>query len=73
MTIVIAGHDGLLFETGNIDRLARQVSKVLGDRELAETLGRNARATALERHDPDRIAARTLEIYRAVVADSRTI
>ena len=39
---------------------------LLDDRDLARELGLQARATALQRHDPETVTQRMLETYGAV-------
>lgn len=63
--------NGLLFEAGNIGQFSEKVCRVITDAKLAESLGRNAHQTAITRHDPGKITATILDIYRAVLDDNR--
>lgn len=68
MAEVLEGTDGgLLAEPGNLEKMAEHVLRLLRNRELAETLGRNARKLVQEQYD---LAARvrTLEKYYQQVA-----
>ena len=65
------GETGLLFQTGSVAELSEKVSAILGDADLAARLARQARAVARERHDPDRVARTTLDIYQKVLEAGR--
>ncbi|MFH1615998.1 MAG: glycosyltransferase family 4 protein [Planctomycetota bacterium] len=58
---------GLLFETGNLERLKSSLITVLDDIGLSRSLGRNAREAALKRHDPRKVFNETLEAYHEVL------
>lgn len=60
--------EGLLVPRGDRRALADGIMRLLDDRRTAARLGATARMTALARHDPQRIAAHTLDIYGDVVA-----
>ena len=62
------GAEGLLVPRGDPQAFAAAVRRLLDDREEAARLGSAARRRALERNDPARVAATTLDIYRAVLA-----
>ncbi len=68
-SLVRDGEDGLLYHDRDAFILADRIARVLDDRPLAARLGREARRTALARHDPQTIAARTAEIYRQIVSN----
>lgn len=59
--------EGLLFSYGDAQALAGQVIRLLVDKTLAQGLSKNARASAQLRHDPTRVAARMIEIYRSII------
>lgn len=67
-TIVNDGIDGLLYHDRDPYILAEKISKLLEDRDLAARLALQARKTALLRHDRQKIADRTVEIYRSILA-----
>lgn len=50
--LVNDGVDGLIFKSGDHNDLAIKIIELFNDRELAIKLGRNAKKTALGRHDP---------------------
>jgi glycosyltransferase involved in cell wall biosynthesis len=70
-SLVRDGVDGLLYPRGDAWLLADRIMRLLGDRDAARRLGAAARARALQRNDPARIAARTIEIYTDVIAATR--
>jgi glycosyltransferase involved in cell wall biosynthesis len=70
--VVRHGIDGWLVAPGNSECLAEGVCALLGDPARRETLGRAARASALERFQPQAAATRLVEIFRGVVSDYRT-
>jgi glycosyltransferase involved in cell wall biosynthesis len=65
------GEEGLLVRRGDALALALAIKGLLDDRDLAARLGAAARMTARVRSDPGRIAARTLDVYRAVIDEAR--
>ncbi len=62
--IVIHEETGLKFEPGDPDSLAQAMLRVLGDRQLADRLTEDAMSYMGETYNWDRIARRTLEVYR---------
>jgi len=65
------GEEGLLVPRGDAVALAHAVATLLADRELAACLGAAARQRARERHDPERVVARLLDIYAEVAGEQR--
>jgi glycosyltransferase involved in cell wall biosynthesis len=61
------GKDGLLYPNTEISQLAERIQAIINDPELAAKLARQARQTALIRHDPARIAQATMDMYREVL------
>jgi glycosyltransferase involved in cell wall biosynthesis len=61
--VVEHGVTGFLVEPGNTAELQERLVQVLGDRRLAERLGRNARERFLERFTWDACAERCLAAY----------
>lgn len=61
------GHDGLHFAPGDSAALARHLARIFSDPPFATELGAHAQATAIERHDPERVLADALANYRAIV------
>ncbi len=66
-SLVEDGRTGLLCRAGDVGQLGERVGRLLDDAELAMRIGRKARETARRRHDPGAVAARAMEIYRAVM------
>jgi glycosyltransferase involved in cell wall biosynthesis len=63
------GREAALFhEPRDVDGLARQLTRLLDDPELRESLGREARALAIDNHSWDAVARRTLEVYEQAAA-----
>jgi glycosyltransferase involved in cell wall biosynthesis len=65
------GVNGLLVDVDNEEHLAGTMGRVLGDRQLAESLGKNARETVKARHDIGTIADAYLSLYRELQAVER--
>ena len=61
------GVDGVLYPHPEPATLAEKIKTLLSDPSTAQTLGRNARKIALERHDPSRIAKEIMEMYNEVL------
>jgi starch synthase len=61
--VVEHGVTGFLVEPGNIAELRGRLAQVLGDRGLAERLGRNARERFLEKFTWEACAGRCLAAY----------
>lgn len=57
------GETGLLYRFEEYSMLAEHLKKIFDDDILAQHLAENSRVAALERHDPDIIKTRMLEIY----------
>lgn len=64
------GETALCFPAGDHAMLAEQLIRLLRDEALAGRIAARARETTRRRHDPERIAARVMEIYRTVLQDS---
>lgn len=60
--------EGILYEPGDADGLAKAVMRVWQDPETAEKRAQAARARAARAHDPDGNYKRLLEIYREITA-----
>ena len=68
-TIARDGIEALLVQDADPYALAGAILRLLEDRELACRLSRNARTSALERHDPDTVRDTMLGIYRTILDD----
>jgi glycosyltransferase involved in cell wall biosynthesis len=71
-SLVEHGRTGLLFPAGDAALLADSILRIFRSDDLAAGLGRAARASATERHDPQRIVSQLLNAYQTVLADGRT-
>lgn len=60
--------NGILFESENVDALADALRKVIADPALAKELGARAKARGVDEYSYDRIAVKTIELYRKVIA-----
>ena len=69
-SLLADGTEGLLFTAGDPWALAGRLRTLLEAPDLAARLGRAARERARVRNDPARVAERTIEVYRSVVAES---
>jgi glycosyltransferase involved in cell wall biosynthesis len=63
LEVVEHGATGYLVEPGNVAELRERLAEVLGDRRLAERLGRNARERFLEKFTWEACADRCLAAY----------
>ncbi len=63
---VIHGENGLLVEN-DPDTIARAIRQLLGDREAAGRMGRQARRTVAEKFTIENMARRTLDVYHRVL------
>jgi glycosyltransferase involved in cell wall biosynthesis len=66
--VVEDGITGFLVEPGNVEELRERLAEILGDRRLAERLGRRARERFLERFTWEACAERCLSAYSELVA-----
>ena len=66
---VADGVTGRLVEVGQPRALGTAISDLLSRRELRESMGRAARARALERFSPGDMVRKTVDLYRRVLAD----
>ncbi len=57
------GMDGLLYPREEPERLKEAICSIFDDDKLAMSMSSNARAHALQTHDPERNYQRLLEIY----------
>lgn len=70
-SMISDGVDGLLCAPNDIYGLAGKMAAIEADAVMAANLGRNARIRAQQRHDPNAIAAATLNMYQDIVARHR--
>jgi glycosyltransferase involved in cell wall biosynthesis len=61
--IITDGVNGLLFNRGNWEDLARKMNMLLGDEVLRNKLAKNAREIAVERYSWQAVASMMQKIY----------
>ena len=66
--MVSDGVTGWLVDPEDPAEIADRLSRVLQDRDGRRRMGERARAVALDRFHPERVAAKTIEVYRQAVA-----
>ncbi|MCB2008237.1 MAG: glycosyltransferase family 4 protein [Rhodoferax sp.] len=66
--LIEEGVDGLLFEAGDAQALARQVRLLWDDPSLAARMGQAARAKALSHWAPQRHAEQVLQVYETLLS-----
>ena len=64
--LVKAGHDALTHTPGDSRSLAECIERLAINPGLRRTLGANARASACERFDSDRLARDVIAVYEAI-------
>jgi glycosyltransferase involved in cell wall biosynthesis len=69
--LIEAGRDALVAPSGDAAALAAAIDRLAGDPALRETLGGRARAAALTRFAPDRMAADLALVFEAVAPRRR--
>ena len=65
--MVNEGKDGLLFDSGDVESLARLIMEILSRPELRTSLSRNGREKALSLYSSDAVAAATANVYRSIL------
>ena len=70
--IILDGRTGLLYRTGDSQDLANKLAVLLGDPRRAASLGIAARDFAAAVHSPAQVAAKSLNLYRRVIAAGGT-
>ena len=68
--VCIHNRDALLVAPGDVGGFAKALERVMKDDRLREDLGRNARATLLERYEIRRLTAQIEGIYEEVLGES---
>ena len=69
--LIEAGYDALVAPSGDAAALAAAIDRLAGDPALRETIGGRARAAALTRFAPDRMAANLALVFEAVAPSGR--
>jgi len=65
--IVKHKHNGLLFQTGNVDELSGCISKLINDKLFATELAQNAKKDAIERFSSESVAKKTFQVYKQIL------
>ncbi|MCJ7734916.1 MAG: glycosyltransferase family 4 protein, partial [Anaerolineales bacterium] len=60
--------EGLIYQHKDIKSLAEKIRYLLNDPRTSQEFGKNARQTALSRHNPERIARDSYQVYLDVLA-----
>ena len=63
------GESGFLVDPEDPDDIAWRVGQLLDDADLRRRMGAKGREIAVDRFHPDKVARRTLEVYRRAVRD----
>ncbi len=63
--------EGLLVQNGDPFALTGAILELSSDRNLAYSLGENARIKAIDRHKPEKIVNNLLQIYTSIISDDR--
>lgn len=65
--MVDEGETGLLAEADDVDGFADHMRRLLDDPDLAREMGRRGREKAIHQFHPDRVAEKTVKVYRRVI------
>jgi glycosyltransferase involved in cell wall biosynthesis len=65
--VISSGHDGLLVAVSNPSALSEAICQLLSNKELAHTLGEQARQTVLTEYSLDRMIDETTKVYLELV------
>jgi glycosyltransferase involved in cell wall biosynthesis len=66
--LVRAGEDALSHTAGDAKSLADAIARLIADPDLRRRLGANARASACERFDSNRLARDVVAVYESIHA-----
>jgi glycosyltransferase involved in cell wall biosynthesis len=70
-SMVDDGKTGLLFQSGDVEGLVRQLKRVLYDDDFCRNLGSSAADIARARHRPENVAEETMKAYRFILENER--
>lgn len=70
--VVIDAQTGLLFSPGNVEQLTDAISRVLGNVEWANAMGRRARELVEREYDLSKLILRTEAIYEEITGASKS-
>jgi len=66
--VVTDGETGFLSEVGDVDKMAVDAARLLGDPELRREMGKRARESAVSRYRTDIVIPQYIEFYNRVLA-----
>lgn len=69
--IITHGHDGFLFERGNVSELKKYLELCIPNKDLRKKMGINARKTVEEKYTFEKVADHYLKLYEEVIDDYR--
>jgi glycosyltransferase involved in cell wall biosynthesis len=64
------GETGFLIKPGDSDALAKRLIALLSDRSLRDCFSSAAKAMATDKYRADRVARKTIEVYRSILAST---
>lgn len=70
-SIVEDGKTGILYRFEEYEMLAHHIMEIFRNRELATTIGKEARTVALERHNAIKNTKETFEIYKKITDNNK--
>lgn len=66
-SLIKDGIEGILVQEGEPFSIAGAIVELLNDYSLAQLLGKNARESAIQRHNPSKIGNQLLQIYETIL------
>ncbi len=66
------GENGFLVNPGDVPALAEKLGMLLGDSKLRDSFSKSAKASATEQYRASSVAARTVDVYRGILAEHGT-
>ena len=70
-SLITNNYDGILYQNGDYFSLAGAILDLYNNTKCAIALGKNAKKTALKRHDRKTIVRDLVSIYQSVYLDSK--
>lgn len=70
--VVDDGETGFLSEVGDVDKMARDVARLLTDERFRKEMGKRARESAVSRYRTDIVIPQYLDFYEKVIAKTRS-
>lgn len=63
------GENGFLVNPGDVPALAEKLGMLLSDSKMRESFSKSAKTSATEQYRASSVAARTVEVYRGILAE----